>query len=136
MVVTQVRSRGESPARLVPALSEKAEQPIADTDAQDHRRLKGVIQGAMKGEVDPEVFAKGAREQLVPRIRDDKGRFASFAHFKGFQLHERKESDQGVQLRYRADFENETLNATFDLDKAGKIAAPGAPTGGLDRAKK
>ena len=41
---------------------------------------------------------------------------------KDFRLHERKQSDQGVKLRYRAVFENETLNALFDLDKDGKIA--------------
>jgi D-alanyl-D-alanine carboxypeptidase len=109
---------------LVPALAAKAEEPIADTDPQATRRLEGVLKGAMKGEVDPEHFTKGAAE-LLPRIRQGKGAFASFGALKRFQLYERKESVEGVQLRYRAAFENETLNVVFDLDKAGKIAGLG-----------
>ncbi len=112
-------------ARLVPALAEKAEQPIADTDPHRSLQLKEVIHEAMKGEVDAELFTKAARAALVPRMKQDKGAFTSFGALKSFQLLERKESELGVQLRYRAEFENETLNAVFDLDKAGKIARLG-----------
>jgi D-alanyl-D-alanine carboxypeptidase len=111
--------------RLVPALAEEAAKPIADTDQETTERLKGVILGAMKGEADPELFTKESKVVLVAAIRQGKGTIASNGALKEFQLHERRQSDQGVKLRYRAIFENETLNAFFDLDKAGKIAGLG-----------
>jgi D-alanyl-D-alanine carboxypeptidase len=105
---------------VVPDLAAKPEEPIADADPGLTRRLQRVIEKASTGEVEPELFAKGATE-LVTRLRDGKGRFVSFGTLKQFQLYERKDGDQGVHLRYRADFENETVNAIFDLDKSGKI---------------
>jgi D-alanyl-D-alanine carboxypeptidase len=105
---------------VVPELAAKAEEPIADADPGTTRKLRGVIEKASRGEVEPDLFAKQATEQLT-RLRDGKGPFASFGALKKFQLYERKESDQGAHLRYRVDFENETVDATFDLDKAGKI---------------
>ena len=76
----------------------------------------------MKGEADPDVFTKDSKEKIVAAIKQGKATTASFGAMKDFRLHERKQSDQGVKLRYRAVFENETLNALFDLDKDGKIA--------------
>jgi hypothetical protein len=107
--------------QLVPALAEKAEEPIADKDAQTTERLKGVIEGGLKGEVDPELFTDQSKKTLVPRIKEGRGRLASFGALKGFQLLERKESDEGVRLRYRAVFEKETLKVSFALEKTGKI---------------
>jgi D-alanyl-D-alanine carboxypeptidase len=111
--------------RLVPTLAEKAAAAIPDTDPQTTERLKRVIQGAMKGEADPELFTKDAKEALVPRIKEGKSMFATFGTLKGFQLRERKESEQELHLRYHIEFENETMSAFFDLDKAGKIARLG-----------
>jgi D-alanyl-D-alanine carboxypeptidase len=111
--------------RLVPALAEEAEEPIAETDPQTTERLKGVILAAMKGEADPELFTKDSKERLVTAIKQGKGTTASFGALKEFRLHERKQSDKGVKLRYRAIFENETMNAFFDLDKDAKIAGMG-----------
>ena len=111
--------------RLVPALAEEAPKPIVDTDPQTTERLKGVILGAMKGEANPDLFTKEAKEPTVAAIRQGKGKVASFGAMKEFRLHERKQSDQGVKLRYRATFENEVMNALFDLDKDGKIAGLG-----------
>ena len=109
-------------ARLVPALAEETEKPIADTDPQTTERLKGVILGALQGEADPELFTKQSKEILVAAIKQGKGSVASLGALKEFRLHERKQSDQGVKLRYRAIFANEMMNALFDLDKEGKIA--------------
>jgi D-alanyl-D-alanine carboxypeptidase len=111
--------------RLVPALAEEAAKPIADTDPQTTERLKGVILAAMKGEADPELFTKESKERHVAAIKQGKGTTASFGALREFRLEERKQSDQGVKLRYRAIFENETMSAFFDLDKAGKIAGLG-----------
>ena len=80
---------------------------------------------AAKGEADPELFTDEARKVLLPRIKEGKEMFASFGALKMFQLLERKATDPGVRLRYRAAFEKETLNATFELDKAGKVAGIG-----------
>jgi D-alanyl-D-alanine carboxypeptidase len=111
--------------RLVPALAEQAEKPIADTDPQTTERLKGVILSAMKGDADPELFTTESKERHVAAIKEGKGTTASFGALKEFRLHERKQSDKGVKLRYHATFENELLNALFDLDKDGKIAVLG-----------
>jgi D-alanyl-D-alanine carboxypeptidase len=109
-------------ARLVPALAEETEKPIADTDPQTTERLKGVILGALQGQADPELFTKQSKEILVAAIKQGKGSVGSLGALKEFRLHERKQSDQGVKLRYRATFANEMMNALFDLDKEGKIA--------------
>jgi CubicO group peptidase (beta-lactamase class C family) len=111
--------------RLVPALARKPDEPIADADAQTTERLKGVIQGGMRGKVDPELFTEGAKKELVPRVNDGKDQSTEFGALKAFQLLERKPNDRGVHLRYRAIFENDTMNVVFDLDKAGKIAGMG-----------
>ena len=111
--------------RLVPALAAKAEEPIADQDEPTTNRLKGVLEGALKGELDPELFTDQSKKTFVPRIKEDRARLASFGGLKKFQLLERKESDEGVRLRYRAVFENETLKASFALEKAGKIQGMG-----------
>jgi D-alanyl-D-alanine carboxypeptidase len=109
-------------ARLVPALAEEAEKPIADSDTQTTERLKGVILAALKGEADAELFTKDSKERIVAAIKQGKGTAASFGALKEFLLHDRTPSDQGVKLRYRAKFANEAMNAFFDLDKDGKIA--------------
>jgi D-alanyl-D-alanine carboxypeptidase len=111
--------------RVLPALVKKVESPIADTDAPTTARLKGILLGAVKGEADPELFTDEARKALLPHIKEGKEMFASFGALKMFQLLERKATDPGVRLRYRAAFEKETLNATFELDKAGKVAGIG-----------
>jgi D-alanyl-D-alanine carboxypeptidase len=111
--------------RLVPALAEQPKEPIADTDSSTTERLKRLIEGAIKGEIDSELFTKAAKEGLVSGMKSQKSAFIAFGALKKFQLYERKEIDQGLQLRYRAEFENETLNAFFDLDKAGKISGLG-----------
>ena len=111
--------------RVLPALMKKAEAPIADHDEPTTSRLKGVLLGAMKGEADPALFTIEARKEALPRIKDGKAMFAPFGALKMFQLLERKATDVGMRLRYRAVFEKETLNAVFELDKAGKIAGIG-----------
>jgi D-alanyl-D-alanine carboxypeptidase len=111
--------------RIVPVLLKKADEPIADNDPQSTERFKGLLLRAMKGEADPELFTDEAKKALVPRIREGKAMFAPFGPLKTFQLLERKTTGQGMQLRYRTIFENEALNTTFVLDKAGKIAGLG-----------
>ena len=117
------RSRGVA-ARFVPALAEKTE-PIEDKDVKTTERLRDVFEQARKGEVDPELFTDEAKKQLVPLIKGDKDRFASFGALKEFQLLERKKGDDGVSLRYRAVFENETLKVSIALDKDFKIRGVG-----------
>jgi D-alanyl-D-alanine carboxypeptidase len=112
-------------SRVLPALAKKAEDPIADTDAPTTERLKGMLLGAMKGEADPALFTDESKKALLPRIKEGKAMFDPFGALKTFALLERKPSDAGMRLRYRAVFENESLNAIFTLDKAGKIAGLG-----------
>ena len=88
--------------QFVPELAEKAEEPIADEDDGDHRTHQGDVRRALKGEVDEALFTDEAKKQLVPRIRGDKERLASFGALKSFQLLERKESDGGLTVAVSA----------------------------------
>ena len=88
----------------MPELAKEAAAPIADTDPQTTERFKGVILAAMKGEADPEVFTKESKQSHVAAIKQGKATTASFGALKEFRLQERKPSDKGVKLRYRAIF--------------------------------
>lgn len=107
--------------RVVPALAETVEEPIADPDRPTSDRLRGVLEGAVRGEVDGTMFTEAANRTLVPRIREDSGRLAALGALRSFRLLERKEAAGGLRLRYRAAFEKATLRASFALDGAGKI---------------
>ena len=108
--------------RIVPVLSKKADEPIADNDPQSTERFKGLLLRATKGEADPELFTDEAKKALVPRIKEGKAMFAPFGALKTFQLLERKTTDQGMVFRYRTIFEHRTFITMFALDKHGKIA--------------
>ena len=99
--------------------------PIEDPDPKATERLRGVIEGARKGEVEPELFTDEANKQLVPMIKADKDRLAGFGGLKEFRLLDRKEGGGGGMLQYRAGFLKETLRFTFGLDKDGKIQGIG-----------
>ncbi|AMV40804.1 serine hydrolase domain-containing protein [Planctomyces sp. SH-PL62] len=111
--------------RFAPGLAPKPEEPITDEDEATSRRLRGMMEGATKGEFDPDLFTAEANERLVPRIKDDKERLASFGALKSFELLERKADDEGTRLRYRAVFESQRLKVSFMLDKEGKIRGAG-----------
>ena len=106
---------------FVPELAEKAAEPIADSDAPTTDRLRGVLESAQKGEIDSERFTDEANKQLVPLMRGEKDRLAALGTLKTFRLLDRKDSDEGGLLQYRAEFETETLKVTFAIDKAGRI---------------
>jgi CubicO group peptidase (beta-lactamase class C family) len=112
-------------AQFVPELAEKAQGPIADSDKATTERLRKMFEGALKGELDEALFTDEAKKQLVPRIKDDKERLASFGALKSFDLVERKDEGDGQRLRYRVALENETLKLFLSLDKSGKIRGAG-----------
>jgi CubicO group peptidase (beta-lactamase class C family) len=107
---------------FVPALAEKASEPIADNDKPTTKRLRGMVEAALKGEADPRLFTEESGKVLVPRIKELKRGLAPLGDLKSFQLVERKEGGQGVHLRYRAGFAGAALKVLFVLDKSGKIA--------------
>ncbi|WP_165233887.1 serine hydrolase domain-containing protein [Aquisphaera insulae] len=111
--------------RIVPALAEKALEPIADADTPTTDRLRKVLEGALRGEVDPAQFTEQANKLLVPKIQEDKARLASLGALKSFRLLERKEAGGALRMRYRAELEKITLKVLFALDKAGKIQGIG-----------
>ena len=119
--------------QLVPELAEKAEGPIADEDTATTARLRRMFEGALKGEVDEGLFNDEAKKQLVPRIRGDKERLASFGAMKSFQLLERKKSDGGQRLRYRMVLENETLKLFIAPRQGRQDPGGGDPARGLNR---
>ncbi len=99
--------------RIQPNLAKKPEEPIADTGPKTSERLKNVVLEGMKGEADPELFTEDARKEVVPKIRQagKDGQFSAFGPLKTFAPLARKETETGVQLRYRAVFENETFRS-------------------------
>lgn len=107
--------------RFVSTLAEKASEPIADNDKPTTRRLRGMVEAALKGEADPNLFTEESGKVLVPRIKELKSGLAPLGDLKSFQLVERKAEGQGVYLRYRAGFETDTFNVSFVLDETGKI---------------
>jgi D-alanyl-D-alanine carboxypeptidase len=109
----------------IPALATKPAEPIADQAPKTTKRLRDMFEAALKGEVDDALFTEKAKKQIVPAIKGDKQRLASFGALKTFQLLERKAQDQNLRLQYRAVLENTTVKLTFDLDNAGKILAAG-----------
>jgi D-alanyl-D-alanine carboxypeptidase len=113
-------SRGIA-ARIIPALGSGVEQPIEDTDAATTERLKAMIQKLATGEVDPANFTEKSKENAMPLLKSLKDWFASMGTLKSFEPYERKDGDQHMMLRYRAVFDNETLDFFFTLNKAGKI---------------
>ena len=108
-------------AQIIPALGSGVERPIEDTDAATTQRLKAMIQKLATGEVDPANFTEKSKEDAIPKLKSHKDFFASLGTLKSFEPHERKDGDQHVMLRYRAVFDNETLDFFFTLNKAGKI---------------
>ncbi|SIO65040.1 CubicO group peptidase, beta-lactamase class C family [Singulisphaera sp. GP187] len=109
----------------LPALAAKPVEPIADNDKQTTERLRGMFEGALKGEVDGAIFTDQAKTKIIPAIKADQERLASFGALQTFQLLERKEQDQGLRVQYRAVLENMTVKLTFDLDKKGRIHGAG-----------
>lgn len=118
-------------ALVNPALNKHAEKPIEDADPKATERLKGVLQQAMKGETDPEMFTAQAKEKLAPKIAEQgKALFGPLGELKTFELLERKTADSKTTLRYRATFETQSENKAenkakytiFILDETGKIA--------------
>lgn len=105
----------------VPELAKKPAVAIADADPETTARLRGFFEQAAKGEVDPALFTEEAGKVLIPKIKGSQDKLASLGALKTFELLERKDSDDGRSLEYRAVFENETLRAPFSLDKDGKI---------------
>jgi hypothetical protein len=108
-------------AQIIPALGSGVERPIRDTDAATTERLKAIIQKLATGEVEPALFTEKSKRKWIPQLKSLKDWFASMGALKSFQPHERKDGDQHVMLRYRAVFDNETLDFFFTLNKAGKI---------------
>ncbi len=106
---------------FLPDLADGPAEAIADADPETTGRLRSLFDGAAKGEVDPALFTEEAGKVLVPRINESKPMIAALGALKTFQLIERKDSDDGRSLKYRAAFDNATLRASYVLDQAGKI---------------
>jgi CubicO group peptidase (beta-lactamase class C family) len=106
-------------------LVKKPEEPIADDDPEQTDRLRGALVGALKEELDPELFAEETLKALEPRVKADKQRNAALGELKSFELLERKEIGRGLQLRYRAGFEKQRLTVFYALESDGKIRGLG-----------
>lgn len=109
----------------LPALAEKPAEAIADPDPDATAKLRGVFEGALRGEFDASSFTEAAQERLVPAIRADRERLASFGALKAFRPLSREERGGRLRLRYRAELEHATVELSFDLDEAGKVAGAG-----------
>jgi len=111
--------------RIIPALQEKAAEPIADKDAKTTERLRGVLEKALKGEVELDQFTEESGKALAPKIAGVKDQLAPLGDLKKFELVDRKELGDLLLLRYRATLEKMPLKTLFTLDKSGKIQGLG-----------
>jgi len=112
--------------QLQPELARKLPQPIADSDPRTTEQLKRGFLGMMNGEMDPELFSEKLNRELGPLIEKGKEQSKRMSADNGalerFELIDRKTTDQGVQLKYRAVFEYRMRITVFiDLDRTGKI---------------
>lgn len=112
-------------AIILPALAEKPVEPIEDAEPETTAQLKETVIKAQQGEVDARRFTDEAQQLLVPRIQSDKDTLATFGRLKTFELLERQEQGDGVQLRSRATFEQETVLIRVALDESGLIRGIG-----------
>jgi CubicO group peptidase (beta-lactamase class C family) len=110
---------------VIPELSPKREEPIEDKDPETTKRLRQALLGAVKGALDPDLFADETYKALQPRVETSKEQTAHFGDLKSFSLLERREGRPGLELRYRAEFENGTAMVNFAVDKEGKIRGIG-----------
>ena len=109
--------------RIVPALTVKPPEPIADSDPKTTERLRTVLIEGQKGEVDPKLFTEAAKKTLVGAIKEiGKNQLGPLGELKSFRLVERQPMDKSTRLRYRAEFEKMSMYMTFVLDESGKIA--------------
>jgi D-alanyl-D-alanine carboxypeptidase len=120
--------------QVQPELGKKEELPIADLDSKTTERLKRAFIGMMNGDMDHDLFSEKLNGELGPRIRQGKEQAKEFVSEIGplekFELLERKATNQGLQLRYRAIFEYQKMMVHITLDKAQKITnwgVQGAP---------
>ena len=107
---------------LVPTLKEKAAAPMADKDGKTTDRHRIMLEAALKGEADPDLFGDEAKDVLIPNIKALKPQLTPLGALTKFELIERKERGDALQLRYRAVLEKATLKVLVVLDKSGKIA--------------
>lgn len=108
-----------------PDLAKKPDPVIPDPDPQLTERVKGALLGMMRGDADIEIFTEAMKAQRAAHKQEEKEMLAPFGALKSMQLLERREADQGVRLRYRAVFANQTVTLFVNLDKTNKIAGLG-----------
>ena len=107
--------------QVQPELLPSPPKPIADDDPKQTEKLKGVVEGAAKGEINAALFTEQAQKLLVPRIKESKEIFEKLGTLKSFTLIEKKDRDDGILRRYRAVFAQSAATFAFTLDRDGKI---------------
>ena len=112
--------------QIQPELAKKIEESIADPDTKTTELIKRALKGMMVGEMDHDLFSEKLNRELGPLISQRKEQSKVFNSENGplerFEILERRATDQGMQLRYRAVFEYRRLMVYAGLDKEGKIA--------------
>ena len=111
--------------QVQPELGKKEELPIADRDSKTTERLKRVFARMMNGDMDHELFSERLNKELGPLISQGREQAKEFNSEIGplekFELLERKATNEGLQLRYRAIFEYQKMIVHISLDNASKI---------------
>ncbi len=107
-------------------LEEKKGDPdkaIEDKNLKTTERLKSVFTDAYLGKVDEDLFTSEAIKDLIPKIKESKGKLEMLGALKSFILIELKIGEnKGTTHRYRAVCANQTLSVSYFLNKDGKIS--------------
>ena len=110
----------------VPALAPPVLKPIPDTEPEITTTVKAAIAGFVKGEIDPNLFTP----ELVPWLNGGgKSGMSKAFHSPGaiqsIALVDRKNRGDKTAYRYRVTYKNDSLLASFNLNKDKKITGFG-----------
>jgi len=101
--------------------------PIADTDPETTKFLRGVFEGMLRGEGDPALFSAEFQKFLFPdKIKQLKGPLGSQGPIKAFELLTAENAEGTKRRIYRITFEGGMkVRVNFGLDTQGKISGTG-----------
>jgi hypothetical protein len=97
--------------------------PIADTEPETTKFLRGVFEGMLKGEGEPSNFSAEFQKFLFPdRIKQLQGPFGGQV-LKSFDLMAAETPDGGKRRQYRGTFQSGMkIRVLFTVDAQGKIS--------------
>jgi hypothetical protein len=114
-------------ATLAAQKAAKNAPPMADSDPETTRFLRGVFDKMLAGDIGPEFFDAEMQKLLFPdRVKQLANQLGSQGAVKSFDLMQSENTAEGKRRVYRITLESGLkLTGNFFLDTKGKIAGAG-----------